>query len=59
MKAVLWYIIYVAIGIGTWVFFKVTTRDEREWLIWHGVVILFVPAAIVFVFTELLPALLR
>ncbi len=59
MKAAIWYLIYLFLGFGIWLFFQVTTRGEREWLLWHGIVVLFVPAGIVFVLTELLPALLR
>lgn len=37
MKAAIWYFVYLAIGIGVWVFYQVTTRDEREEWMWQTI----------------------
>lgn len=51
MKAALWYFTYCAIILGCVVFYRVTTRRQREWLLWHSLTLLFVLAVPAYFFT--------
>lgn len=57
MKELAWFIGYGILTIVVMAFYHVTTRREREWMMWQvitAVLIITVPA---FIWFELLPAL--
>lgn len=58
MKELVWFIIYFAIGVAVWAFYKVTTRREREWMMWQTIAVFVIVTVPLFFVTEALPALL-
>ena len=57
MKELAWFIGYGIIALVTMAFYHVTTRREREWMMWQTITVVLIIALPMFIWFELLPAL--